>query len=42
METAGAGVRDKDFDLFGNWGMELSEVSPSGTSWAWAARGLIY
>lgn len=39
---AGAGVRDKDFDLFGNWGIELSEVSLSGTSWAWAARGLIY
>lgn len=42
METAGAVVGDKEFDLFGNWGIELSEASPSGTSWAWAARGLIY
>lgn len=42
MGTAGAVVGDKEFDLFGNWGIELSEASPSGTSWAWAARGLIY
>lgn len=42
METAGAGVGDKEFDLFGNWGIELSEASPTGTCWAWAARGLIY
>lgn len=42
METAGAVEGDKEFDLFGNWGIELSEASPSGTSWAWAARGLIY
>lgn len=33
---------DKDFNLFGSWGIELSEASPSGTCWAWAARGLIY
>lgn len=42
METAGAGVGDDEFDLFGNWGIELSEANPSGTCWAWAARGLIY
>lgn len=40
METAGAGVGDKI--LFGNWGIELSEASPTGTCRAWAARGLIY
>lgn len=42
METAGAGVGDNEFDLFENWGIELSEANPSGTCWAWAARGLIY
>lgn len=42
METAGADVGDKEFDLFGTRGTELSEASPSGTCWAWAARGLIY
>lgn len=42
METASAGVGDTVFDLFGNWGIELSEASPTGTCWAWAARGLIY
>lgn len=44
IETAGAGLGGKIFDLSGSLEIELSEASPTGTwtCWTWAARGLIY